>query len=105
VQWTDDKGAFHVMANWADRPTSQTEVVVGKFEGVSDAPYTGPTVSQLLDSSTDKSTAPADTKGKEIGKKKTVDSEKKTTSESTKKSETSKSGAKSSKTKKPSRSD
>ncbi len=47
-EWTDDSGAFRILATWPDRPTSTTEVLTGRFEGISDSPYTGPGISELI---------------------------------------------------------
>lgn len=56
-EWTNKEGAFRLVAHWNDHPTSKTELAVGRFEGVKDAPYQGPGVAQLVSASPE---APAD---------------------------------------------
>lgn len=48
IDWTDDKGGFHVLAHRDDQTTGPTELVAGRLEGISDSKYTGPGVSDLL---------------------------------------------------------
>lgn len=88
-EWTDKEGSFRIVASWEDRPSSSTEIVAGRFEGVSDAPYTGPGVSDLL------KTAPA---------QRSTSSKGGGSGSTSKPSTSSRSGSSASKTKKPSRS-
>jgi len=48
IEWTSDRGDFHVLARREDHATTSSELVVGRFEGVSDTTYTGPGIRQLL---------------------------------------------------------
>ncbi len=48
IKWTDDQGQFQVLASWEDDTTTVTELVTGRFEGVSDSPYTGPGLKELI---------------------------------------------------------
>lgn len=63
-EWTGDSGEFRILATWADRPTSLTEVLTGRFEGISDTPYTGPNISDLIaPARSQSSTAPSSRAG------------------------------------------
>lgn len=48
IEWTGDVGDFHVTGKWEDGTTTKTELVTGRFEGVSDSVYSGPGIKDLL---------------------------------------------------------
>src|SRR5690606_32100414 len=48
IEWTGDTGEFHVMGHWDDGSTTSTELIAGRFDGVTDSAYTGPGVKDLL---------------------------------------------------------
>lgn len=126
VEWTDTTGSFHVMAQRDDDASSGTELVAGKFEGVTDSVYSGPGVEALVEAapaaspSTDKSekasaksdgekssSKPSASKSKAITGKsgsKSITIGKKSSSGSSSKSSSSKSSSKSKSGKSPSRS-
>lgn len=110
IEWTSDTGDFHVTGKWEDGITTETELITGRFEGVSDSVYSGPGIKDLLreSESSNGGDNTKDSKTKSTSseaKKPTSSSAKSSSSGSGKSSSTTKSSSKSSaKSKSPSRS-